>query len=97
MTTESFEGFRTWFESTNQGKWIEKAVPSFEGEKIGLKCLHCHQFFPVTQQSSGKGWHIGSFVTRHLNSDKVCPNQVPGASMSMDTSDNVTMTLDFIT
>ena len=97
MITESYEDFCCWFETTNQGKWVSKAVPSFEGERIGLKCHHCqHLPFPVTKQSSGVGWHIGKF-TRHLNADKVCPNQVPEASMSMDTRENLSMTLDVMT
>jgi hypothetical protein len=93
MIKESYQEFCSWFETTNQGKWVSKAVPSFEGEIIGLKCRHCqHLPFPVTKQSSDVGWHIGKF-TRHLNADKVCPNQ---ATMLMDTSDKVSMTLDFM-
>ena len=98
MTTESYKDFCSWLETTNQGKWVSKAVPTFEGEIIGLKCRHCqHIPFPVTKQSIGKGWHIGSFTTRHLNADKMCPNQVPEASMSMDTSKNVSLTLFLMT
>ena len=92
MITESYGDFCSWFETTNQGKWVSKAVPCFEGEIIGLKCRHCqHLPFPVTRQSSGVGWHIGKF-TRHLNADKVCPSQVE-SSMLMDTSENVSLNL----
>ena len=93
MTSESYLDFSSWFETTNQGRWVSKAVTSYEGEVIGLKCRYCqHLPFPVSKQSTGKGWNIGSF-TRHLNTEKVCPNQVLEASISMDTSKNVTMTL----
>ena len=70
------------------------AEPAFDAEasKIKLKCVHCEQdpftVFPVKKG----GWNIGHF-TRHLNADKVCPNQVSEDLRSMDTSDNVSMTL----
>ena len=83
MSTESFEQFCTWFSSTSRGKWTTKAEPSYEGGIIRLKCLHCHQFFPATPEGNGRGWHIGSFITRHLNLDKVCPNQVSEDASSM--------------
>ena len=61
-------------------------MPSLADSKILLLCV------PVKKG----GWNIGMF-TRHLNADKVCPNQVYVDLRSMDTSDNVSMTLDFMT
>ena len=95
MNLESFDDFLEWFKTN---RYVSVAEPSFDAEasKIKLKCLHCQQApFTVFLVKKG-GWKIGHF-TRHLNADKVCPNQVSEDLRSIDTSDNVSMQLDFIT
>ena len=89
MNLESFDDFSEWFKTN---KYVLVAEPVFDAEasKIKLKSIHCKQdpftVFPVKKG----GWNIGMF-TRHLKHCKECPNQVPEASMSMDTSDNVSI------
>ena len=83
MSFESFDALSEWFKTN---RYVLVAEPVFEAETshIKLKCLHCQQGpFTVYPVKKG-GWNIGKF-TGHLNADKVCPNQVPEASMSMDT------------
>ena len=95
MNIERFAAFSVWFKTN---RYVSVAEPSFDAEasKIKLKCLHCQQApFTVFVVKKG-GWHIGHF-TRHLNADKVCPNQVSEDLRSIDTSDNISMKLDFIT
>ena len=89
----SFNDFSEWFKTTSQGRHAEVAELFFVGSQIMLQCLKCsHDPFVVYRGSNGR-WNIGKQFTKHC---KEC-HEVHEASMSMDTSDDVTMTLDFMT
>lgn len=97
MDKESFDAFSEWFKTNTYVSVAEPALDA-EASQIKLKCILCKRApFTVYPGSEKKGgWNIGKF-TRHLNADKVCPDQVFQASMEMDTSGNVSMTLDLMT
>ena len=96
MSFESFDAFSEWFKTN---RYFLVAIPVFEAEssQIKLICIHCQEDLFTVYQARKGGWNIGTF-TRHLNTEKVCPNQgVPEASRSMDTIDNVSIKPDLMT
>ena len=95
MSFENFEAFSEWFK-TNRYFLVAKPVFETESSQIMLICIHCKQGpFTVYPVKKG-GWNIGHF-TRHHNTENMCPNQIPEALMSMDSSNNVSLTLEFFT
>ena len=96
MNIERFAAFSLWFKTN---RYVLVAEPAFETESSQIKLIYIHcQEDPFTvYHAKYGGWNIGHF-TRHLNTDKVSPNQgVPEASRSMDTIDNVSIKPDLMT
>ena len=98
MDSESYDHFCMWNEEPKRGDLLTKAFPLFEVGKIYLKCRKC-QDPCLIYGSISSGWNIGQ-LKKHLKSSTECTVTdvvFPEASLTMDISDNVSITLDIFT
>ena len=98
MDSDSYDQFCMWIEEPKSGDLLTKAFPSFEDGKIYLKCRKC-QHPCLIYGSISSGWNIGQ-LKKHLKSSTECAFTdvvFPEASVTMDMSDNVSMTPNFLT
>jgi hypothetical protein len=87
-----------WIEEPKRGDLLTKAFPSFEDGNMFLQCRKCQHPYLI-YGSISSGWNIGP-LKRHLKSSTECTVTdvvFPEASVTMDMSDNVSMTPNFLT
>ena len=91
----TYDHFKNWF---HKHSYFAKAISYCSFGKVFLKCISCS--FESSIAANGQYWNIGNFK-RHLKDSPDCDrevvNQIPEASISMVTSENVSMTLDLWT
>ena len=98
MDSESYDQFCMWSEEPKRGDLLAKAFPSFRDGKIYLNCRKC-QHPCLIYGSISSEWNIGQ-LKKHLKSSTECAVAdvvFPEASMTLDITDYVSITLDFFT